>query len=70
MVERSEYLHTVERLEPDVAMIASGAGWASIAISLKRIADAVEKHAGSEADFIDGKPSASFLRRNPGYQFR
>ncbi len=37
------YLDTVDRLEPDITMIDSGAGWASIAISLKRIADALER---------------------------
>ena len=36
------YLNTVERLEPDISMIDSSYGWASIAISLKRIADAAE----------------------------
>lgn len=36
------YLHTINRIEPEVAMIDDGAGWASIAISLKRIADALE----------------------------
>lgn len=35
------YLDTVKRLEPDIAMIDLGAGLASIAISLKRIADAL-----------------------------
>lgn len=37
------YLATIERLEPDIAMIDESAGWASIAISLKRIADALER---------------------------
>ncbi len=36
------YLDTVERLEPEIAMIDAGAAYASIAISLKRIADAME----------------------------
>ncbi|MET4187578.1 monomeric isocitrate dehydrogenase [Bradyrhizobium sp. JR1.7] len=36
------YLDTIKRLEPDIAMIDSDAGIASIAISLKRIADALE----------------------------
>lgn len=36
------YLDTVRRLEPDIAMIDTAAGMASIAISLKRIADALE----------------------------
>lgn len=38
--EVNVYLATVARLEPDIAMIDTGAGLASIAISLKRIADA------------------------------
>lgn len=33
------YLETIDRLEPDIHMIDAGAGWASAAISLKRIAD-------------------------------
>lgn len=37
------YDNTINRLEPDIAMIDAGAGWASCAISLKRIADASEK---------------------------
>lgn len=36
------YLDTVKRLEPDIAMIDLGAGLASMAISLKRIADLLE----------------------------
>lgn len=38
----STYLKTVERLEPNIHMIDVGAGLASIAISLKRIADVLE----------------------------
>lgn len=37
-----EYMDTVRRLEPDIHSIDAGAGYASIAISLKRIADALE----------------------------
>lgn len=36
------YQDTIKRLEPDIHMIDAGAGWASIAISLKRIADSLE----------------------------
>lgn len=36
------YLDTIKRLEPDIAMFDHDAGIASIAISLKRIADALE----------------------------
>lgn len=36
------YLGTIVRLEPDVHMIDAGAFYASAAISLKRIADALE----------------------------
>lgn len=39
------YLATIDRLEPDIAMIDHGAGIVSIAISLKRIADALEMSA-------------------------
>ena len=38
------YLQTVDRLEPEIHMIDAGAFYASAAISLKRIADALEKH--------------------------
>lgn len=41
--DRNVYLETVDRLEPDIAMIDVGAFNASAAISLKRIADALEK---------------------------
>jgi hypothetical protein len=37
------YLHTVDRLEPAIHPIDAGAGWASVAISLKRIADSLER---------------------------
>lgn len=37
------YLETVRRLEPEIAMIDPGAYYASAAISLKRIADSLEK---------------------------
>ena len=36
------FLDTVDRLEPEIHVIDSGAGFASIAISLKRIADVLE----------------------------
>ena len=36
------YLDTISRTEPDIAMIDTGAALASIAISLKRIADALD----------------------------
>lgn len=37
------YLGTVNRIEPDVAMLDADGARASIAISLKRIADVMEK---------------------------
>ena len=36
------YLGTVDRMEPDIAMVDRDAALASIAVSLKRIADAHE----------------------------
>lgn len=36
------YLDTVSRLEPDIAPIDASATYASVAISLKRIADVIE----------------------------
>jgi hypothetical protein len=50
------YAKTVDRLEPDIAMIDTGAFNASAAISLKRIADCLEwlvKEAQKQID--DGK---------------
>jgi hypothetical protein len=42
--ERADaYMQTIERLEPDIAMIDPGAFYASAAISLKRIADALTR---------------------------
>lgn len=41
MPEQNAYLETIKRLEPDIAQIDVGTGIASIAISLKRIADAI-----------------------------
>jgi hypothetical protein len=43
MAERNYYLDTIDRMEPDIAAIDATAGWASIAISLKRIADALDR---------------------------
>lgn len=40
---KDAYLATLDRMEPDIAMVDAAAGWASIAISLKRIADAQEE---------------------------
>lgn len=40
--DQNVYLETVNRLEPDIAMIDRGAFYASAAISLKRIADTLE----------------------------
>ncbi len=37
------YLDTVARMEPEIAMVDTGGAAASIAISLKRIADSLEK---------------------------
>lgn len=37
------YMATIERLEPDIHAIDAAAAYASIAISLKRIADGLEE---------------------------
>ena len=37
------YLETLERMEPDIVMVDRDAALASIAISLKRIADALDR---------------------------
>lgn len=48
------YIETIKRLEPDIAMIDASAFYASAAISLKRIADILEKknEAVSMADLM------------------
>lgn len=38
----SAYLDTIERMEPEIAPVDASAFYASAAISLKRIADALE----------------------------
>lgn len=46
--ERADaYLKTIERLEPNIAMIDASAFYASVAISQKRQADALEKIANA-----------------------
>ena len=42
MKEVNAYIETVARMEPEIAMVDNGAAAASISISLKRIADALE----------------------------
>jgi len=60
MADKSDvYLETVKRLEPDIAMIDAGAGFASIAISLKRIADVLERR---EFANVRGEDLAAILR--------
>ena len=51
-VRRNVYLETIARLEPDLAMVDRDAALASIAISLKRI-----------ADYLDGNGPALFTER-------
>ena len=41
--EKDPYLNTIDRLEPELALIDPGAFYASAAISLKRIADCLEQ---------------------------
>lgn len=62
------YLETLDRMEPDIHMIDAGAGWASIAISLKRIADelnvankleALRQHSDA---IVDSQKHAQWLR--------
>ena len=50
-----EYLDTVKRMEPDITHVDLTAGAASIAISLKRIADNLDwLRALAEKDMRDG----------------
>ena len=43
MSEPDVYLETLAKMEPDIAAVDECAALASIAISLKRIADTIEK---------------------------
>ena len=53
--EDDAYLETISRLEPDVSMIDAGAGWASIAISLRRIADTLDQVVKLKAEEADAR---------------
>ncbi len=46
--EVDAYLATIDRLEPNIAAIDASAAYASIAISLKRIADTLERKEARE----------------------
>lgn len=48
-----EYLNTVGRLEPDIHFIDAAAGWASVAVSAKRIADSLERLAVAFEKVVD-----------------
>ena len=67
--ERNVYLETLDRMEPDVAMVDRDGALASIAISLKRIADALEKvpsnKTGAEPG-IDIQYTSRFPEHNTG----
>ena len=52
MAERNYYQETIDRIEPDIAMIDVGAGWASIAISLRRIADVLQAKHGQGTSML------------------
>ncbi len=52
-MERDDYLDTVDRMEPDVTPVDRDGAMASIAISLKRIADALEFFAAAYPDEDD-----------------
>jgi hypothetical protein len=43
MADKDAYLDTLDRMEPDIAMVDRDAALASIAISLKRIADSLDR---------------------------
>ena len=50
MAQENVYLNTIDRMEKDIAMVDSEAALASIAISLKRIADALDCIIAKEND--------------------
>lgn len=52
MLERDYYKETIDRIEPEIAAIDARVFYASAAISLKRIADHLEKSAASKVSPI------------------
>lgn len=52
MTDKDPYLKTVGRMETNITMIDAGAYYASAAISLKRIADALEKIAEGQRPYF------------------
>ena len=52
---KNAYQETIERIEVDIAPIHATAGWASIAISLRRIADALEQILEIKSEEQDAK---------------
>lgn len=62
--ERAQgYLETVARLEPNISMIDRDAALASIAISLKRIADALDNPEGLRLAILNGITEGFFNSR-------
>lgn len=61
--DKNYYQGTFDRMEPDVAAIDTAAVWASIAISLKRIADALEK--ANEVVNVRGVPEGQTFEITP-----
>lgn len=55
------YLATIESLEPDIGMIDASAFYASAAISLKRIADALESRVRTSQIVFHNKAGHSFV---------
>lgn len=64
------YLETLDRMEKDIAAIDASAGWASIAISLKRIADALEKIADLKTETKAKKETATDKEIREEYERR
>lgn len=54
------YLNTVIRLESDITPIDANAAYASIAISLKRIADLMQLRADLDKEIKDRKEDAKY----------
>jgi len=57
-----EYLETVKRMEHSIAFIDAGAFYASAAISLKRIADALEKKQTGDDHADDDNDAAEIIK--------
>ena len=56
------YIETVDRLEPNIHPIDPAAGWGSVAISMKRIADAMQSAMAIPTAHLGKPPDLDFIK--------